>query len=61
MTHPESCTDPHVTDLPCSSACRNMEEPVYLVRVDGGCDAAYLCTDCKNTWEIAWGCGDHVV
>jgi hypothetical protein len=20
-------------------------------------DAVYLCTDCKRTWEFAWGCG----
>jgi transposase-like protein len=50
-----TCVDPHVKT--CPKCVRNMEEPVYLVRVDGGCDAAYLCTDCKNTWEIAWGCG----
>jgi hypothetical protein len=49
------CTNPHVSG--CVKCARNVEEPICLVRVDGGCDAAYLCTDCKHTWEIAWRCG----
>jgi hypothetical protein len=50
-----TCTDPHPRACPHHSG--NLEEPVYLVRVEGGCDAVYLCTACQRTWEFAWGCG----
>jgi hypothetical protein len=54
-TPPDStCTDPHVDG--CPRCVLNVEEPIYLVRVEGGCDAAYVCTDCKHSWETAWGC-----
>lgn len=49
-----SCTNPHVET--CGKCVRNMEPPVNLVRLDEGCDAAYICTDCKHGWQTAWGC-----
>ena len=48
-----TCTNPHATACP---KCPNVEEPVNLVRLDEGCDAAYVCTDCKHAWATAWRC-----